>query len=144
MNIKEFKQWWNRFEYSGNFPEPKAEHINLLLAEVNRLTADLAEKDAEIERLKGKIVIVEAESMTISEHLADADYDLSTTQEELKSWRKLAQARLADQEAIERHTRRETARECAEIAEAMWSDHYWAWPAMQTYAAEIRKKYGVE
>ena len=41
------------------------------------------------------------------------------------------------------HTRRVVAGECAEIAEAMWSDHYWAWPAMQTYAAEIRKKYGV-
>jgi len=46
MTIKEFKQWWNRFEYSGNYPEPKTEHINLLLAELTRLTADLAEAKA--------------------------------------------------------------------------------------------------
>lgn len=37
MSIEEFKQWWNRFEYSGNFPEPKVEHINLLLAEIERM-----------------------------------------------------------------------------------------------------------
>ena len=84
--------------------------------EVERLTAVLAEKDAEVEKL--------------------------THERDL--WENMAAMRLADQEAIERHTRRVVAKDCAEIAEAMWSDHYWAWPAMQTYAAEIRKKYGVE
>lgn len=57
MNIEEFKQWWNRFEYSGNFPEPKAEHINLLLAEITRLTAELEEAKAYREVIDDALVV---------------------------------------------------------------------------------------
>ena len=76
--------------------------------------------------------------------LAEKEAEEYLLRKQLEDWKKIAASRLADQEAIERHTRRVVAKDCAEIAEAMWSDHYWAWPAMQTYAAEIRKKYGVE
>ena len=67
----------------------------------------------------------------------NADYDLSATQRELESWRKLAQSRLADQEAIERHVTKRVVGECAEIITE--------WPYRCVAAAEaIRKKYGVE
>ena len=85
-------------------------------AELSRLTAELKEREGEVEKLAHERDLLE----------------------------NMSAMRLADQEAIERHVTKRVAGECAEIAEAMWSDHYWAWPAMQTYAAEIRKKYGVE
>ena len=152
MNIKEFKQWWNRFEYSGNFPEPKAEHINLLLAEVDRLRADrqleadidlppgvitlmreneglktaLAEKDAEIERGK---TYKKAHSEECKMMFAEIGAKLQAAES-------LAAARLADQEAIERHV---TKRVAGEIVDIM--NHC---ETFQDVKAVIWQKYGVE
>ena len=211
MNIKEFKQWWNRFEYSGNFPEPKAEHINLLLADVDRLTAELAEKKAECERLKSDFAYVEKcfkctegclldeknaevtrlESLAAS-RLADHDSyrdavedalvvanigvasgDAKADLHKLICWEidvaldprvskraadliaekvaeverlkqsfsdisHLAAARLADQEAIERHVTRRVAREIVRYLRKEW-------PFMGAGAVmDIKERYGVE
>lgn len=103
-------------------------------SEHTRLTAEIAEKDAEIERLDR----VFHNQGNLREQIFDLQLEIRRLND------LIGNTRLADQEAIERHTRRVVAKDCAEIAEAMWSDHYWAWPAMQICADKIRKKYGVE
>lgn len=136
------------------FEGKSVDRITELQGELDRLTAELKEKEAECERWKKA---VEGLTPSGSEFVNDpencAAFIRKRTQyprmiielrEKLQAAKSLAAARLADQEAIERHVTKRVATECAEIAEAMWSDHYWAWPAMQTYADKIRKKYGVE
>ena len=126
-------------------------------AELSRLTAALAEEEAECER-RGKELL--AIHMALKDNVNDPDplpssphcasypttYGLvmGITRERDK-WKSLAASRLADQEAIERHTRRVVAGECAEIAETFRTP-YGTHPLLSgvQIGAVIRKKYGVE
>ena len=146
MTAQEWLYWHDNFtlhpEYDTYFVAKVCEAATIIRAQqerIERMTAKIAKKEAEIERLKKEV-----------SHTKEVEFPrrvekvTAMIRAKLQAAESLAAARLADQEAIERHTRRVVAKDCAEIAEAMWSDHYWAWPAMQTYAAEIRKKYEVE
>ena len=125
-------------------------------AELDRLTAEIAEKDAECERLRvqlagcGVAAMCNTERSREQQKCVEGDYGWSQSyqdvvnavgreielRDKLQAAESLAAARLADQEAIEQHTRRAVARECAEIAGGC----YYA----KTMAEAIKKKYGVE
>jgi hypothetical protein len=82
----------------------------MLKEQHDRLTAELAEKDAEVEKLT----------------------------QERDLWENMAAMRLADQEDIERHTRRVVA---GEICEYLCKE----WPFMGAGAVmDIKERYGVE
>ena len=147
MNIEEIKAWRKQY-YDGPHEEVHGYEwgmvdtadtlITELECEVNRLTAEIAEKEGECERLKDSIRRANNawEECTGYPYPACAEVNINKLRQELEDARNLAASRLADQERIERHTEKRVARECAEIAGGC----YYA----KTMAEAIKKKYGVE
>lgn len=108
--LAECQKWqeWHDCEYRER--KKYRQDANHFAGEVQRLTAELKEREAEVEKL--------------------------THERDL--WENMAAMRLADQEDIERHTRRVVARE---ICEYLCKE----WPFMGAGAVmDIKERYGVE
>ena len=110
--------------------------------EVERLTAEIAEKEGECERQVDRIIEQEEAIKRLQEALSEEEF-------QRKRAESLAASRLADQEAIERHTAKMVAGEImAEIDDLDTETDADFYLCGYIFAANlryrIRKKYGVE
>lgn len=106
--------------------------ITELQAEITRLTAELKEREGEVGRIRKTydsqmdILRKRVESLLLDKEFLTSNVNHAES---------LAAARLADQEAIERHVTKRVARECYQIACGCEFGY--------TAAKTIREKYGV-
>ena len=147
MTAQEWLDWHDNFtfhpEYDPYFVtkiRTAADIIREQQERIEMLTDKFAEKVAEIEWLKKEV-----------SHTKEVEFPrrvekvTKTLAAKLQAAESLFAARLADQEAIERHVTKRVARECAEIAETFRTPHG-SHPLLSgvQIGEAIRKKYGVE
>lgn len=128
MTAQEWLDWHDNFTFH---PEYDPYFVTKVRTAATIIRVLLAEKDAEIERLKKEV-----------SHTKEVEFPrrvekvTKTLTAKLQAAEALSAARLADQEAIERHVSKRVAREILLIMEG--SESY------EDAVSEIRNQYGVE